>query len=66
MNKNLKRYLISSGVSFISAFLLTLSINLTTLDLESVGLSAIVAILFTALRAGIKAVVEYLNTKLVK
>ncbi len=61
MNRELKRYLISSGITFLSYFLLALSVNIGTLDLDNITWAAIGGVVIVALRAAIKAVVEYLN-----
>ena len=57
MNPTLKRYLISSLITFLSTFLLVLG---TELSVDAIDTSAIVALALTAVRAGIKAVGENL------
>lgn len=63
MNKeNFKRYLISSGITFLTGFCLTLSVNWDSITLESFQNGAIIGVIFTAARAGFKAVIELLIT----
>ena len=59
MNKELKRYLVSSGVTFLAVFLGVLSTELQTLSLDSLTKGAIISIILTALRAAIKGLIEY-------
>lgn len=58
MNDTLKRHLISAGQTFVATFLLTLSMSINTLDMEALEGSILVALLVSAARAGVKAVVE--------
>lgn len=61
MNKeNIKRYLISSGVTFITAFCVVLLANIDSLTLESFKDGAFIGIMFTALRAGVKGLLEFI------
>lgn len=64
LKENYKRYAISSAITFGTSFLLVLVTELQSLDVESIERSVAFGILFTALRAGIKSLVEYLNGKL--
>jgi hypothetical protein len=57
---NWKRYLVSSGITFLSAFFLMLSVQLNDLSVESLTLSVFASILFVSIRAGLKAVWEAL------
>lgn len=59
MNKeNLKRYLVSSLVTFLSAFLFTFALLVKDMSVESMTVSAFVAAGTTALRFGVKALAE--------
>lgn len=59
MNPEIKRYLISSLVTFVSVFLLTLGASVSSLDTTpAITSSAIVALLLTAVRAALKASIE--------
>ena len=58
MSQNVKRYLISSGVTFASAFVVVLLANWELTTLEAIKTGAIGGVLFTALRAGVKALLE--------
>lgn len=60
MNTNLKRYLISSAVTFLSGFALVLLSQWDSITLASFGDGSIMGVLFVALRAGVKALIEYL------
>ena len=58
----LKRYAVSSAVTFSTGFGLVLLSNIDNITMESFGNGAIWGFLFTAFRAGIKLVLElYLN-----
>jgi len=61
--KTIKRYAISSGVTFLSTFLLVVG---SSLSVEAIDEGAIIGILIVAIRAGVKATVEQLNNKLKK
>lgn len=61
MNPKLKEYLISSGNTFISVFLLTLA---TGIDLNNLDKATLISLGAVALRAWVKAVQQYLATKL--
>jgi len=65
MNQNLKRYLISSGVTFLAGFLMVFATELQSLSIESLTKSAVIGILLLALRAGLKALFEYVIPLLV-
>jgi hypothetical protein len=56
---NVKRYLISSLVTFLTGFALVLVAQIDSLSLESFKDGALAGVLFSALRAGIKGVLEY-------
>jgi hypothetical protein len=65
MNKDIKRYLISSAISFLTSFFGSLAFLLASIDYsvaETLTWSAIGGLAFTALRAGIKGLSEYLMT----
>ena len=62
--KTLKRYAVSSAVTFSTGFGLVLLSDIDKITLESFGNGAIWGFLFTAFRAGLKLVLElYLNKK---
>lgn len=54
-----KRYLWSSLVTFIAAVVVVLLSEIDNITLESFKDGAIVGVLFTALRAGVKALLEW-------
>lgn len=61
MNKqDIKRYLISSGITFIAVFLLTILPDLSEVTLESLKTGAFLSLIISAVRAGVKASVEVL------
>lgn len=57
MNKTTKRHLISAGVTFLSAFLLVIS---TDLSIDALDKASIFALIVTAFRTGVKALAESL------
>lgn len=61
MNKqDLKRYLVSSGITFIAVFLLTILPDLSDITFKSIETGAFLAIVIAATRAGVKAAIEIL------
>jgi hypothetical protein len=71
MNKQeIKRYLVSSLITFIATFLLVFLPQVSDLTLESIKTGAVLGLLITALRAGVKASIEilipYIKSLLVK
>ncbi len=62
MNPTLKRYLVSSLITFITAFLgsITLQLNSGALDATNLTIATILSIFATAARAAVKPCVEYL------
>jgi hypothetical protein len=63
MKDTTKRYLISSGVSFIAGFALAVAPLLDdNLTLEAVKEGAIIGVLFVGIRAGFKALLEMIAT----
>jgi len=60
MNKTVKRYLISSGVTFVTGFLVAIVPLLEDLSPELFTASVVIGIILAGARAGIKAVSEYL------
>ena len=54
----MKRYLISSGVTFASVFLVVLGAQLETLDTTTISGGALAALVVVAARAGVKAIWE--------
>lgn len=55
---NTKRYIISTGITFITGFVIMVTPYLTNLTVEDVINGAAIGILFAGVRAGIKAVAE--------
>lgn len=62
MNQTIKRHLISAGVTFTSAFLLVIATNLSADSIINWDGAAIVSLLITAIRAGLKGIIEILPT----
>jgi len=60
MKETTKRYIISSVVTFFTAMALVIIADIDSLTMDSIKQGALVGLSFTALRAGIKAVLEYL------
>lgn len=60
MNPTLKRYAISSIITFVSMFLISVGAQLSmgAITADNLTLGAVLSIIFVALRAAIKAVVE--------
>ena len=60
MNSTIKRYLISSATTFVTAFLISVGSELSSTHItpETVGWGVVLSIGFTALRVAVKAVVE--------
>lgn len=61
INSEVKRYLVSSGITFASSFLMVFA---TQLQVTALDESALLALFITAVRAGIKASSEYLSGEL--
>lgn len=60
MNKEtLKRYAISSLITFLTGFLLVIGGEIDTLTLDSLKDGSLAGLLLLALRAGVKAFIEY-------
>ena len=60
MNKTLKRYIVSSLVTFATAFATVVLASIDSITLETIKTGAVVSVLFVALRAGVKALLESL------
>lgn len=58
MNKTFKRHLISGAITFLTGFAIVLLANIDTLTLQNLQEGAWVGVGFTAIRAGIKGVLE--------
>lgn len=56
---SLKRYLISSGISFLTGFLPVILSSLDTLTMETIKDGALIGIFIAAIRAGLKTLFEY-------
>lgn len=63
MNPTLKRYLISSTITFATAFLISVGVQLSAVQFtpETIGWGIALSVGITALRAAIKAVIERLS-----
>ena len=66
MSKNQKRYLVSSIITFVSAFLIALVANIDQLTLASLSWSVVGGLLLVCVRAGIKALAEFFVAKFSK
>ena len=60
MKQDIKRYLISSGITFLAVFLLTILPYLSEVTWESLETGAFLSLVIAAVRAGVKAGVEIL------
>jgi len=58
MSKTTKKYLTSSLLTFVTGFAIALAPVMDSITLESIENGAIVGVLFAALRAGLKALLE--------
>ena len=54
----MKRYLVSSGITFLTAFCIVLVAQIDTLSTTSLKDGGLLGVLFVGVRAGIKAVAE--------
>lgn len=60
MNQNLKKYIVSSIITFVTTFAIAVVPIIDSLTLENVKTGALLALVFTGVRAGVKAVFEYI------
>ena len=60
MNPTFKRYLISSGTTFVTAFIISVGAQLTSANItpQSLGWGIVLSIVMVAIRAAVKAVIE--------
>lgn len=58
MSETVKRYLISTAITFVAGFAIALIPSLDNITLENIGTGALAGVVFAALRAGLKAVLE--------
>lgn len=56
----MKRYIISSAVTFLTAFALYFVTVIDTITLDSLTTGATLSLVFVGVRAGVKALLEYL------
>lgn len=63
MNDTLKRYLVSSLVTFLSGFLFVLYTNIDNFTVEAFRDGSIIGILLVAFRAGTKGAIELFLSK---
>ncbi len=63
MNQTLKRYLVSSGTTFVTTFLISIGVQLSATHItpETLGWGVVISVGASALRAAIKAVIEGLS-----
>ncbi len=54
-----KRYLISSGVTFVSGFFLAVAPNISALSAENITWATVAGLVFVGIRAGVKLVLEF-------
>lgn len=67
MNPEIKRYVVSSAVTFTSVFLVALGVSVESMGAtEAITGSAVVALLLAAARAALKVTIEQLTAKLQK
>lgn len=59
MNPNTKRWLISTGLTFLTGFAIAVLPQIDTISLDSLKDGAIVGVVFAGVRAGFKAVLEW-------
>ena len=59
MTKTQKKYIISSLITFASAFSLAILPFLDSFEVVDLKKGAVVSLVFTGLRAGVKAIIEY-------
>lgn len=63
MNKTVKKYLISSLITFITAFAIAILPHIDGLTLDTITNGSLVGLLFAGVRAGIKAILEAIANK---
>ena len=63
MNQTFKRYLISSGITFVTAFLIAVGAQLSTMHItpETLGWGLVLSIGAAAFRTAIKATIEAIS-----
>ena len=64
MNQTLKRHLISAGVTFATGFAIAFLIDIDKITLATIADGTIAGFVFTAIRAGVKALLELVVAKL--
>lgn len=64
--KNWKRYAWSSLITFITAFLIVVAPEINKLSIADLSNGTLIGLGFIAIRAGVKALVEFLLSILVK
>ena len=60
LSEKAKRYLISAGLSFLAAFAIVFLTQIESITLDSFKDGAFVGVIFMCVRAGVKAVFEYI------
>jgi len=58
MSKTTTRYIVSTIITFTAGFLVVITPEISTLSMESIQGGALIALILTGVRAGIKAVAE--------
>lgn len=63
MSNTTKKYIVSSLVTFLAAFGYVVLQNIDNVTIEALSNGAVLGILFSALRAGVKALLEFFLAK---
>lgn len=63
MKQSTKKYIVSSIVTFISAFSLAILPTIDSLSVDNLTDGVIVSVIFVGIRAGIKALIEWAFVK---
>lgn len=58
MNKNIKRWIISSVVTFLGGFAAVLVVDIGNITLDTLSDGGLAGIIFVAVRGGVKALLE--------
>jgi hypothetical protein len=59
MNKTIKRYIISSLITFLAGFCSIILVNIDNITLDSFKDGTLVGVIFLAVRAGVKGLIEW-------
>lgn len=66
VKQNLKHYLISSLITFLTGFLTVLSVSIDKINIQNFEVSALIGLFLVAVRAGFKVLLEKYLQKLMK